>query len=180
MSEENSFLFAEYAKPKTHVGKNRKARILLISFYVLFAVCYTVLFSAITLPQVIALLPLFVWMLVYFTWGTVNYECCVRVASGKVRLLKLQGKKEKEFFSFEVKELLYALPYNEMGKKKVAEEKISKTVDLRANELGDGYAAVLRSDGEAILVRFECSMAVANAMHYYNKNVVVDKDFLSV
>ena len=180
MSEENSFLFAEYAKPKAKIGKNRQKRILLIIAYLLFAAGYALFFTAITLPQVIALLPLFVWMLVYFTWGAVSYECCVRVASGKVSLLKLRGKKEKELFSFEAKKLLYALPYNEEGKKKIAEACVTQTLDLRADEKRDGYAALLPTDRGVMLLRFECSVAVATAMRYYNKNVSVDKDFLTV
>lgn len=180
MSEENSFLFAEYAKPVSRHGKNKRIRTLLVFCYIIFAAAYTLLFVSIHVPQVIAILPLFLWMLVFFTWGIVNYECCIRVASGKVTLLKLRGKKEKEILSFDAKALLYALPYNEAGKERIAKETIMQTVDLRADPTKDGYAAVLSSNERLTLLRFECTVAVANAMRYYNKEVIVDKDFLTL
>lgn len=180
MSEDNSFLFAEYAKPVAKQGKNRRTRILLVTCYILFAIGYAAFFALITLPQVIALLPLFVWMLVYFTWGIVNYECCVRVASGKVTFLKLRGKKEKELFSFAAKELLYALPMNEAGRTRIKEEVFTQTIDFRADTAKDGYAAVLVGERGLTLIRFECTIAVANAMRYYNKEIVVDKEFLAI
>ncbi len=178
MSEDNSFLFAEYAKPVAKRGKNRRMRALLILCYCLFAGGYAVFFASITVPQVIAILPVFVWMLVYFTWGIVNYECCVRVASGKVVFLKLKGKKEKELYSFHARDILFACPYNEAGKRKIAEASITKTMDFRADPEKDGYAMLLSREGGTALIRFECTVAVANAMRYYNKEVLVDKEFL--
>ena len=180
MIEENSFLFAEYAKPVAKRGRNKRMRTLLIFCYILFAISYAAFFAAITVPQVIAILPIFIWMLIFFTWGIVSYECCVRVSSGKVMLLKIRGKKEKEIFSFEAKSLLYALPYDEKGKEQIAGEKIVRTVDLRADESKDGYAAVLPTNEGMTLIRFECTVAVANAMRYYNKEVTVNKEFLSI
>ena len=178
MTEENSFLFAEYAKPVAKQGKNKRMRTLLIFCYILFAVIYAAFFASVKIPQVIAVLPVFVWMLVFFTWGNVSYECCVRVASGRVSLLKIRGKKEKEIFSFDAKAIAYALPYSEAGKARIAEETVTKTVDLRADERTDGYAVILKGESGATLVRFECTLSVARAMHYYNKEVLVDKDFL--
>lgn len=178
MIEENSFLFAEYAKPVAKHGKNKRMRTLLIICYILFAIGYAAFFASQKLPQVIAVLPIFVWMLVFFTWGSVSYECCVRVASGKVSLLKIRGKKEKEIYSFDAKAISYALPYNQAGKAKTAQEAVTRTVDLRADERLDGYAVILKSENEVTLVRFESTLAVARAMHYYNKEVLVDRDFL--
>lgn len=180
MTEENSFLFAEYARPVAKCGKNRRLRLLLILGYILFAVSYTLLFVSINLPHVIAVLPIFIWMLIYFTWGFVNYECCVRVASGKACLLKLRGKKEKLLLSFDVKDILYALPYDEAAKERIAKERIVRTLDLRADPKMTGYAAVLKTNGGLLLLRFECTLAVANAMHYYNKAVLADKAFFNL
>lgn len=178
MTEENSFQFAEYAKPVTKHGKNGRMRLFLVLCYVLFAVTYVLLFIGINIPHVIAVLPIFIWMLVYFTWGTVSYECCVRVASGKVSFLKLRGKKEKEILSFDAKALRYALPYTQEAKERIARESITHTEDFRADPKKDGYAAILPTESGTALLRFECTITVAKAMHYYNKDVLVDKDFL--
>lgn len=180
MTEENSFLFAEYAKPVAKHGKNGRMRLFLILCYILFALAYTLLFISINIPHVIAILPLFVWMLVYFTWGSVSYECCVRVASGKVSLLKLRGKKEKEILSFEARALRYALPYTQEAKARIAKETVTQTKDFRADPKKEGYAAILPLENGSALLRFECTLPVAKAMHYYNKEVLVDKDFLNL
>lgn len=178
MSEENSFQFAEYAKPVAKVGKNRRARLLLILLYVTFATAYALTFISLTMPQVIAILPIFVWMLVFFTWGTVSYECCVRVSSGDVIFLKLRGKKEKKLLSFSAKEIVCALPYDEKGKREIEQHTIASVLDFRADPRCDGYALLLHKNGADLLIRFEATIAVMNAMRYYNKAVTVDKDFL--
>ncbi len=180
MTEENSFLFAEYAKPVAKHGKNGRMRLFLVLCYILFALAYTLLFISINIPHVIAILPLFVWMLVYFTWGSVSYECCVRVASGRVSLLKLRGKKEKEILSFEARALRYALPYTQEAKARIAKETVTQTVDFRADPKKEGYAAVLPTENGTVLLRFECTLPVVKAMYYYNKEVLVDKDFLNL
>lgn len=178
MSEENSFQFAEYAKPVAKIGKNRKQRTLLCLLYVAFAVAYAALFVFLMVPQVIALLPLFVWMLVFFTWGTVSYEYCVRVSSGEVSFLKLRGKKEKKLLSFSCREIVAAFPHNESGKQEIKKASPQKTLDLRADPRLDGYALLYRENGDTALVLFESTIAVATALRYYNKAVIVDKEFL--
>ena len=178
MSEETSFQFAEYAKPVAKLGKNRRMRFLLISLYVAFAAAYALTFISLTMPQVIAVLPIFVWMLVFFTWGVVSYECCVRVSSGDITFLKLRGKKEKKLLSFSAKEILCALPYDEKGKREIEQKNFTSTLDFRADPRCDGYAILVNKDGATLLVRFEATIAVMNAMRYYNKAVTVDKDFL--
>ena len=176
MNEENDFRFTEFAKPVAKHGKNRLYRTLLILLYAVAGVAYAVTAIAIHIPHLIAILPLLLWVLIFFTWRLVSYECCVRVASGKIAFLKLRGKKEKEIVAFALKEIVRACPYGQM-------EGVSAKVrvrDLRADTREEGYALLRKSASGEELIRFETTVAVASAMHYYNKSVAVDTNFLKL
>lgn len=178
MTEENSFRFAEYARPVTKEGKNLRRRVLLVTLYICAAAAYAAVAIAVTIPHLIAILPLLLWMLVYFTWGSVSYECCVRVASGEVQFLRLRGKREELLLSLPVKALLWARPNDGRAANRVAVRHIVR--DLRADTRAGGYAALLKRDGETVLLLFDCTVAVASALHYYNKEVTVDRDYLTL
>ncbi len=175
MSAENEFHFAEYAKPVAKKGKVLRLRRLLVLAYVSFALAFTLLFVTVNMPQVIAIMPVFVWMLVFFTWKLVSYECCVRVSSSKVSLLKLRGKRETLLYSFDAHDIVFGLPYNEDCRAKLKEEKIASVLDLRADPDEEGFAVLVKERDASRLVVFECTAAVASAMRYYNKAVVADK-----
>lgn len=174
MTEENDFHFAEFAKPVAKHGKNRRLRTLLILLYVFAGIAYAATAVAITIPHLIAILPLLLWILIFFTWGLVSYECCVRVASGKIAFLKLRGKKEKTVVTFALKEIVYACPYTPDALQTSA----VRVRDLRADEREAGYILLRKTETGEELIRFEATLAVAKAMQYYNKNVTVDKNAL--
>ena len=176
MTEETSFHFAEYAKPIAKNGKNRRHRLLLICLYILVAGGYIGGAIAITIPHLIAMLPLLLWILIYFTWRAVSYECCVRVASGKIAFLRLQGKRESPLLSLETKDILFARSFD----KEDIRDKSVKLYDFRADEKEPGYLLLFENASEKAFVRFECTVAIATAMRYYNKNVVVDKNTLKL
>lgn len=176
MTEENNFRFAEFAKPIVNRGKNRLYRTLLILLYVFAGIAYTVTAIAITIPHLIAILPLLLWILIFFTWRLVSYECCVRTASGKIAFLKLRGKKEKTVVTFDLKDIVCACPYGQMAKANNA----VRVRDLRADPREEGYVIRRRVAKGEELIRFEATLAVVNAMHYYCKAVTVDKDFLKL
>lgn len=179
MSAENDFYFAEYARPVAKKGKNRRMRMLLVSAYILFAILYCTAFTVlIKIPQVIALLPIFLWMAVFFTWGTVSYECAVRVSSGKLLLLKLRGKKEEALFSLPIKEFSVIAPY--------AKEHFSPALDgaeilldHRADKDSSlAYYALFERDGKRCAIIFDAAEKVIHSLYYYNKNTVRDKNYI--
>ena len=178
MTEETSFRFAEYAHPVANVGKNRRRRILLVLLYVFSAILYAGGAIAVTIPHLIAVLPLLLWMLVYFTWGTVSYECCVRVASGEVHFLKLRGKREELLLSLRAMDIVWARPND--GRKANAVTGEHRVRDFRSDTRKGGYAALVKTDGKATLLLFDCTVAIASALRYYNEAVTVDKEYLSL
>ena len=164
MSHEHDLHFAEYAKPVANKGKIRLARVLLILGYVSFAVIYCLVFTAaIPLPQVIALLPLFLWMAVFFTWRHVSYECAVRVCEGKLVLLKLNGKKERICQSVSVKDLIEIRPFAEPYTALLQAEAIPLLRDHRADpDSACAYYAVFLKDQKKCAVVFDSADNASN------------------
>ena len=169
MSEENSFLFAEYAHPVVPHGKIRRDRMLLILLYFAAAAAYALFFISVSIPHLIAILPLLLWILVHYTWGNVSFEYFVRIESGAVSFGKLWGKKQKVLFSCLAKDLCFV-------KKKSAassdELKAARTLDFRYDPTAqDCYAAVCCVKHETVAILFDATDAVLAAMRYYNKSV---------
>ena len=59
----------EYVVEQKPEGKNLTLRILLIAGYILFGLAYFIFFTVkLKIVMLISLLPVFIWMLVFFTW----------------------------------------------------------------------------------------------------------------
>lgn len=170
MSGENSFLFAEYARPVTRKGKYGKYRLLLVLSYVLFAALYIGFFVAVKIPQVIAVLPAFVWILVFFTWGLVSFEYRVKVDTGVLSFGKLREKKEKVLLFVAVKELITVEAYTTDAIKAYRPD---KTLDVRSDSYAkEAYFAVFKKGNGTVAVLFEASDHLLAALRYYNKEAV--------
>lgn len=170
MSEENSFLYAEYARPVTKKGKYRKYRLLLVLAYVVFAAAYAGFFVSVSIPQTIAVLPVFIWIFVFFTWGLVSFEYRVKVDTGVLSFGKLRDKKETVLLAVKVKELITVEPYTPDA---VKAHFPTKTVDVRSDPYVEGgYFAVFKEGKDTIAVLFEASDHLLAALRYYNKEAV--------
>lgn len=76
-------------------GKWRLARIGLIALYVLFVIgCLIVGISFKILPP-LALVPIFTWMLVFFTWRYVSVEYEYSITSGELTFSKVFGRRSR-------------------------------------------------------------------------------------
>ena len=85
----------EYAAEQKSEGKFKTVRILVILGYVLFAAAYSILFAAILkIPQVIAVLPIFLWMLVFFTWKYTKPDYRYVIEHGDMVFTVVYGKKK--------------------------------------------------------------------------------------
>ena len=166
MSEETSLYFAECAHPVSGRGRMRGRRTLLVMAYILFAVAYAAIFIVIRLPHPIAILPLFVWMLVFFTWRTVSYECCVRTEDGKISFLRLYGRKEK---------VLYAFPISDIVRIEDGDGHTA-THDFRSDPLaGGGVFALIRTEKGEESFLFDVSEGVVRVIRHYNKSAFMVK-----
>ena len=175
MSEENAFRYAEYAHPVAVKGKVRLQRILLFSGIVLGSVIYILLTTvAVKLPQLIALLPLAIWIFLMFSWRTVSYECVCRVEDGRLSLGRTFGKTYRERFSCRVKELLSIGQESEESKARA--RALAAGAHLRdfssGAEVPMRCRAVARVEERTFLLRFDCYEDVLRALRFYNKEAL--------
>ena len=101
MSDDLSFNGAEFAKPVENKGKYKKKRLMFIALYVLFAALYLYLFLVpVKMPALIAILPLFIYILFLATWRYCNFEWLIRINIGKISIYHVYNKREKEIFKY--------------------------------------------------------------------------------
>ena len=173
MSEENAFRYAEYAHPVAVKGRVRFKRHLLLWGIVLGSIGYIALTTvAIRLPQLIALLPLIIWIFLLFTWRTVSYECVCRVEDGRLSLGRTFGKTYRERFSCRVKELLSIGQESEESKARaLALAPHAVVCDFRSGaDVPMRCVGAALVNGRYFLLRFDAYEELLRAIRFYNKD----------
>ena len=94
----NEFLTYEHAVKQKAVGKWRLARIALVALYIFFTLTLVLAFIALHIPQLIALLPLALWILVFFTWRFVSVEYEYSITSGTLTFCKIYNNRARRKF----------------------------------------------------------------------------------
>ena len=162
--------FAEYTVAKKPEGKNKLARVMLVCAYVIFALAYASVFIAVRIPQVIAVLPVFLWMAVFFTWKYVSFDYEYRVEAGYMTVSKTVGKKKKELARICVREAIDIRPLR-------SGVQGCHVCDYRGSEKSsDGYYIVYEKDGVRECVYFEATTALVKVLHRLNEKTEVSKE----
>ncbi len=162
--QENHFEYAIDCKPE---GKLLRRRILLIFLYIVFSFLFFFGAIAINIPQLIAMLPLLLVVLVHYTWlyVSVSYEYVIEV--GEISFCAIYGnRKRKELLRVPVREVeavFYETPA----------ATYDKTVDLRSSKRAvDTYYLSYYSEKTHILVAFEATKKALKLLALYNPSAV--------
>lgn len=86
----------EYATEQKSEGGWFAFKILLLSAYILFATGYFVTVYIIRMIPLVAVLPIFIWMLVFFTWRYTTPDYSYVIASGTLTFYVSYSKKGKK------------------------------------------------------------------------------------
>ncbi len=180
MSDELSFNGAEFAKPVENKGKYKTKAWLFIALYAAFCGLYLYVFLGLTkMAPLIAILPLFLYVLVLCTWRYCRFEWLIRVNIGKVTIYRVYNKKEKEKHSFSAKSIISAMPDTAENFANLSAG--AKVLDFRtAPDEAEAYLILYNEGNGKMLVRVSVCRTVIVALRRYSENVVVDKDFLKV
>lgn len=180
MSEELSFNGAEFAKPVENKGKYKTKAMLFIALYAAFCGLYLYVCLGLTkMAPLIAILPVFLYILILATWRYCRFEWLVRVNVGKVSIHHVYNKREKEKHAFSAKSILRALPDTAENYASLSEG--ARVIDFRTSpDEAEAYLILYNEGSGKVLIRVSVCRAVIVALHRYNENVVVDKDFLKV
>ena len=171
MSEEN-LNYAEFGVAKKAEGKNKLHRILLVCAYVLFAVAYAGIFISVRIPQVIAILPIFVWMFIFFTWKHVKFDYEYKIEQGEMIFVKAYTpKKKKELFRFRVREAKKIVPITDFSKQDMF---TGAVYDFRGSSKSPAsYMAIVAVDGKDACVYFEATVQAVKLLHRLNDKTIV-------
>lgn len=151
-------------------------KILLILLYIVFTLGFFGLFFYIKFVQICALLPVFVWMLVFFTWRYTDVEYEYIVSSGEISVAAIYGNRvRKKMLEMKISEIERIAPYDDAEKEKLAGMEIKNVYNiLREKDSPDAYFALfdLPKKGRSVLL-FEKDERALKVMRFYNARTVI-------
>ena len=161
--------YAEYGVERRAEGKNKLARMLLVFLYIVFASSYAGFFISVRIPQVIALLPIFLWILVFFTWRLVKYDCEYKIEQGEmIFFISYSAKRKKEKLRIRVKDAKKIIPEKEYDRG------TEEFFDFRGSKkCSDGYVIVYEQGGKEIAVAFEAIPQALKILKRLNPDSVI-------
>ena len=144
---------------------------LLILAYILFGAAYvTVFLTLILLPQVIAILPLFEVILVYFTWQFVSYDISVCLDSGCFTVTKTAWRRKKQVFKRTVADVTEGGALSRLPKG-------TALLDFRGTP--DTPTAWYLAFGVTVVV-FEATKKLIATVRYYKPHAAEGDEHLSI
>lgn len=168
--------YAEFTIARKPDGAIKTQRMLFILLYAIFAVAYIIVFTVLTkMIPLVAILPLFILILWFFTWKLTKIEYTYVVYQGQLHIYKNDGyNKAKEVFSAKLSENggIYPASDEDYAKnadacKAVIDYSIGKNTE-------DRYFAIFTVDGKKTAVYFTAAAKLLTALRYYGgENVVV-------
>ena len=92
--------YSEYTVKRLHDKTLKRKKLLLVLLYIAFAAAFCTVFLVLAkMPPVIAALPLFLWILCFFTWKYTNIEYTYVTCKGELYIYRVNGYgKAKEVF----------------------------------------------------------------------------------
>ena len=170
-----SINYAEYAVAQKAEEKNLLLRILLITGYVLFAAAYFLFFTTyLKIVMLISLLPLFIWMLVFFTWRFAAVEHEYQIVSGTITFSDVYGNRSrKKKFECKIKDMLAIAPMDRTHESDYTQAIL--THDFRGSKKSpDSYYFTYKNDaGKTCAVYFEATSRTLKSFRYYNSTATV-------
>lgn len=162
--------YFEYAVDEKLSGKNLTYRILLISFYVIFSLAFFLCFCLIGVPQIIAILPILLLILVRFTWKYVSVTHEYIIATGEITFVHIYGNRyRKVILNLLIRDLMEVAPDDGQP-----QPSIDKMYDFRsASNTPDSYYLIFqREDDKRCLLYFEATKKALKLMQLYNPGAV--------
>ena len=167
--------YAEFSVEKKVEGSYKSVRILMIVGYIV-AIAALGIALAIAFAPLVAIVPIFGWVLIFFTWPIVSIEYKYTVDGAEfVAATVYGGKWEKPTFLCKTKDFVRIAPDTD----KYADEKSAfgaqNEISLLPSEhCVDRYFALCQSEtGEKTIVYFQATGQALKAFKYYNSAATV-------
>ncbi|MBE6619004.1 MAG: hypothetical protein E7626_04375 [Ruminococcaceae bacterium] len=166
--------YAEYSIARKKEGAYALCRVLMVLFYIFATLAYVIFCTAVKyFLWFLVILPVFVMMIIYFTWWrvSVEYKYTVDNAAFTVKTI-YGGRYEKLMFEEKIKDITLVAPYK--GEYKESADALIKS----ASEISYAVSSKKASNicfavcGEKI-VFFEMTPHAYKALKYYNGEALV-------
>ena len=175
-TEENAGInYAEFAVARKTDGKIKMQRFFLVLLYIAFAVAYCLVFLVLVkMGPVIAILPLFLLMMWFFTWKLTKIEYMYIVTQGYFHIYAYNGyNKAKEIFKEKLSENKGIYPIGDPDYEKFLNS-CEAVLDYSAgNNTADRYFAIFWINGKQTAVYFTASSKILNCMRYFGGETVI-------
>ncbi len=167
--------YAEFSITRKPDSTIKTQRLLFILLYAVFAAAYIVMFTVVVpMVMLIAVLPLFVLMLWFFTWKLTKIEYTYVVYQGQMHVYRNNGyNKAKEVFSSKVSENDGIYPVDDEDYKKDLESCEAALDFSIGKNSSDRYFAVFTVDGKKTAVYFTAAAKLLTALRYYGGEKVL-------
>ncbi len=167
--------YTEYAVAQKAEGKYLIGRILLIILYVVFAIGWiAVLVGILHLWPLGAIMPIFLWMLVHFTWRYVAVEHEYVISSGTMTFSDIYNRRaRKTLFEVKIRDMTKIAPMTEEYAAQYADA--AETADYRGSVGSpDSYFFTYSDEsGKKRAVFFEATNKAIKIMRFYNASATV-------
>ena len=170
--------YTEYAVRQKAEGKYLARRVLLILLYVAFGLGYFGFFTIgpIRITPMIAILPIFEWMLIFFTWRYASVEHEYQMASGTITFTDVYGNRTRnKKLECTIKNMVKIAPATNEYKEDAAGADARHTYDFRSSRNApDAYFFTIRDkNDEKCVVYFEATAKALKIFRFYNPSATV-------
>jgi hypothetical protein len=152
-------------------GKYLFYKISLVSLYVIYTLLYFLIIFVTRLIPLGALIPLTLWIIIYFTWKYTSPAYKYAINSGVLTFSVIYGKKEKKIFETRVSETLKIAKAESFDQAAKGYEKVYSAVPKK-NE-NDTYGMLFKKNTKLYIFYFKATRDALKVLHYYNKNTEI-------
>ena len=164
----------EYSVAQKHEGKWRLYKWLMILLYVLFAVGYFVAIYVSRIFTLGALIPVFLGMLIFFTWKYVNPEYTYVISESFMIFYYVTGKKRKEKLRIKICEAEYIVPLEEALDEIQSFEPKRVTSAIPSASSVDSYIILYKNNkGERCAFMFKATSKALKCLKFYNSKTEI-------
>lgn len=175
-TEENSGAnYAEFAVARKPDGRIKMQRFLFVLLYLAFSLLYCFVFLVLVqMGPVIAILPLFLLIMWFFTWKLTKVEYMYIVTQGYFHIYRYNGyNNAKEVLKEKLIENKGVYPVGDSDYEKFAKECEAELDYSAGKNTDDRYFAIFLVDGKKTAVYFTASSKLLTGMRYFGGEKVV-------
>ena len=168
----------EYSAQQKAEGKFFVRKMLMLALYLAFTLAYLAVILITRIIPLGALIPVFLWILIFLTWRYVKPDYKYEISTGMLTFSVKYGNKRKgkvvaEFKVSTAEKILPVATYEEEIKAFDAKKVYSALPSLSAN---DAYAALYTDkDGNKCVFYFVATEQALKLLRFYNSRTVVVK-----